>query len=100
MPAPLDPAPPDRGPTEELAAIPEITLEDFYARLSASGKRVPLEGILETTYRCNLRCVHCYVNKDAGDAAERASELPLERLLALVDEMAAAGTFHLLLTGG
>ena len=61
---------------------------------------MPLQGILETTYRCNLNCVHCYVNKPAGDAAARARELPLERLLRLVDEIAEAGALHVLLTGG
>jgi len=82
------------------AGIPEITLGDFVARLRPRERRLPLEGILETTYRCNLACVHCYVNQPAGDAAERARELSTERLLLLVDEIAAAGALNVLLTGG
>lgn len=82
------------------ASIPEITLGEFFARLEPRARRIPLEAILETTYRCNLRCAHCYVNKPAGDAACRAAELPTERLARLVDEIAEAGAFHVLLTGG
>ena len=82
------------------AGIPEISLGELFARMAPREKRVPLEGILETTYRCNLNCVHCYVNKAAGDAVERAQELSTERLLRLVDEIAAAGALNVLLTGG
>ena len=82
------------------AGIPEISLGEFIAKMAPREKRVPLEGILETTYRCNLNCVHCYVNKAAGDAVERAQELSTERLLRLVDEIAAAGALNVLLTGG
>jgi radical SAM protein with 4Fe4S-binding SPASM domain len=82
------------------APIPEISLGDFFAGLSPRERRVPLEGVLETSYRCNLNCVHCYVNKPAGDREARQAELPLERLLRLVDEIVEAGCWHVLLTGG
>ena len=62
--------------------------------------RVPLNGVIETTFRCNLRCVHCYVNEAAGDAAETARELDTERLKKLIDEIADQGCLFLLLTGG
>lgn len=80
-------------------ALPEITIEEFARRLRA-GRRVPLEGTIETTYRCNLRCAHCYVNEAAGDAAEAARELPTARLLELIDEVVERGGLYLLLTGG
>lgn len=81
-------------------ALEEVTLGQFVAGLLPQARRVPLQGILETSYRCNLNCVHCYVNLPAGDKAARARELPLERLLHLVDEMVDAGVLQLLLTGG
>ena len=81
-------------------ALEEVTLGEFVTRLEPTKRRVPLQGILETTYRCNLNCVHCYVNLPAADPAARARELPLERLLRLVDEMADAGVLQVLLTGG
>jgi len=81
-------------------ALDEVTLGEFVTRLEPTKRRVPLQGILETSYRCNLNCVHCYVNLPAGDRAARARELPLERLIRLVDEMAEAGVLQVLLTGG
>ncbi len=76
--------------------------EKSFAALSfgAPGARAPVNGILETTFRCNLRCVHCYVNEDQGDAAEVARELDTPRLLKLIDEIADQGCFFLLMTGG
>ena len=49
-----------------------------------------------TTQRCNLRCGHCYLA--AGKAAPE--ELTLEEGARLIDELAAAGTRMLILTGG
>ena len=66
----------------------------------APGSRAPVNGTIETTFRCNLRCVHCYVNEDPGDAAEIARELDTPRLLKLIDEIADQGCFFLLMTGG
>ena len=40
------------------------------ASASRRGRRIPVEGMIETTYRCNLRCVHCYVNEPVGDRAD------------------------------
>ena len=51
------------------AEIPEVPFPDLVARLRASGRRLPLEGTIETTFRCNLECVHCYVNEPVGDLA-------------------------------
>ncbi|HEX6737040.1 MAG TPA: radical SAM protein [Vicinamibacteria bacterium] len=83
-----------------MLPIQEITLAQFFDQLDVHQKRIPVEGILETTFRCNLGCVHCYVNQPAGSAEERSREVPLPRLKALVDEMAEAGCVNLLLTGG
>lgn len=83
-----------------MAAVPEISLSQLLEESGAYARRTPLEGTLETTFRCNLACVHCYVNQPAADRKERASELSLERLLRLVDEIAAEGCLDLLLTGG
>ena len=32
---------------------------DFTRRVMAA--RIPLDGSIELTHRCNLRCVHCYL---------------------------------------
>lgn len=82
------------------AAIPEIDFADFLSGLSIAENRVPFEGTLETTFRCNLNCVHCYVNKPAGDPEEKRRELSTDRLKRLVDEIVAEGGFDVLFTGG
>lgn len=84
----------------ETAPLPEITLPELFAEWDVAGRRVPVEGVLEPTFRCNLGCVHCYVNQPAGSAEERAKELPTARLQRVIDEIADAGCLNLLMTGG
>jgi radical SAM protein with 4Fe4S-binding SPASM domain len=81
-------------------AIPEISLGELMVEMDAEARRIPLQGTIEPTFRCNLACVHCYVNEPAGAAGVRARELDTARILALVDEIAEAGCLSLLLTGG
>ncbi len=81
-------------------SIPERSGREFVAGLALRQARLPLEGVVETTFRCNLNCVHCYVNLPAGDRKAREAELTTARLLRLLDELAEAGTLTLLLTGG
>lgn len=52
---------------------------------------------LEITWRCNLRCLHCYV-----DATElrRCDELTLGEIETILDEAVALGVEELSLTGG
>jgi MoaA/NifB/PqqE/SkfB family radical SAM enzyme len=81
-------------------AVAEVPLSQLLEEAGDYARRTPLEGTLETTFRRNLSCVHCYVNEPAADLRARARELPQERLLGLVDAIAAAGCLDLLLTGG
>jgi radical SAM protein with 4Fe4S-binding SPASM domain len=81
-------------------AIPEITLAQLYDELQVEARRLPISGTLETTFRCNLDCVHCYVNQPAGDRAAQEKELSTDRAKRLIDEIAEAGGLNLLLTGG
>ena len=67
-------------------------LQEVIARCSRLN--VPAQAVLELTYRCNLSCVHCYV-----DLAE-TDELTLEEWQGVVDQLKAAGTIYLLFTGG
>lgn len=64
------------------------------------GRRFPLGGTLELTERCNLACVHCYINQPAGSPAARSRELSTTEVTSLLDRMADAGCLFLLLTGG
>ncbi|MFA5028420.1 MAG: radical SAM protein, partial [Candidatus Methylomirabilota bacterium] len=80
--------------------IPEITFREFADRLDLEARHVPIEGTIETTFRCNLRCAHCYVNRPIGDREARSRELSSARLLGLIDEIAEAGCLALTFTGG
>ncbi len=83
-----------------MSLIPEITPSEFWKRIDLRERRIPIDGAVETTYRCNLRCAHCYVNEAAGDREIQSRELPLERLKRLIDEIVEQGCLFLLLTGG
>jgi radical SAM protein with 4Fe4S-binding SPASM domain len=81
-------------------AIPEISLTQLYEEQQFLARRVPVEGCIETSFRCNLNCVHCYVNRPVRHPEETAKEMSQEQLRRLIDEIADAGCIHLLLTGG
>jgi radical SAM protein with 4Fe4S-binding SPASM domain len=55
---------------------------------------IPIQAALELTYRCNLHCSHCYVDLKETD------ELSVEEWKRVLDQLKAAGTLYLLLTGG
>jgi len=55
---------------------------------------VPLSVQLDLTYRCNERCVHCYLDH------EDHGELTTAEITSLLDQLAAAGVFILTLSGG
>src|ERR1700674_3538360 len=55
---------------------------------------IPLSVQLDLTYRCNERCVHCYLDHhDHG-------EMTTAEIKDLLDQMAAAGVFYLTSSGG
>jgi radical SAM protein with 4Fe4S-binding SPASM domain len=55
---------------------------------------IPLNVHLDLTYRCNERCVHCYLDHhDHG-------EMTTAEIKDLLDQMADAGVFYLTISGG
>jgi radical SAM protein with 4Fe4S-binding SPASM domain len=62
--------------------------------LRALKQGIPLRVHLDLTYRCNERCVHCYLDHDDH------GELTTGEVLDLLDQMAAAQVFFLTLSGG
>ena len=55
---------------------------------------IPIIVQLDLTYRCNERCVHCYLDH------EDHGEMTTAEIKHLLDEMAAAGVRFLTLSGG
>ncbi|MEJ2430235.1 MAG: radical SAM protein [Deltaproteobacteria bacterium] len=85
-----------------MSCIDEISIQDYARRLikHPQGKRIPLSGTLELTFRCNNRCLHCYVNQPAHHEKAREKELSSTEIHRFLDDMAQEGTLWLLLTGG
>lgn len=83
-------------------ACPEISLGEWGKDLRASmqGRRLPLGATLEVTERCNMACVHCYINQPAVARQALATEMSLEEIKVVLAQMLKAGVLHLLLTGG
>jgi AdoMet-dependent heme synthase len=67
-------------------------LEQMGAKALRLG--IPLGVQLDLTYRCNERCVHCYLDHD--DHGEMTSA----EIKDLLDQLAAAGVFFLTISGG
>ena len=55
---------------------------------------IPLGAQVDLTYRCNERCVHCYLDHDDH------GELTHAEITDLLDQLAEAGVFFLTISGG
>jgi radical SAM protein with 4Fe4S-binding SPASM domain len=78
-------------------SLPELTYAEFGARMMRAGgsARAPLSGSIEITFKCNLRCVHCYIPDYSG--RNEMSTCEIQRILS---EAADEGCLWMLLTGG
>lgn len=86
----------------DCASLPSLELGEWAAELlePLQGKRFPLAATFELTDRCNLKCVHCYINQPAGSVSHRAEELTTEQVKQVLDKMVDAGALFVTLTGG
>jgi MoaA/NifB/PqqE/SkfB family radical SAM enzyme len=65
-------------------------------RALATEQRIPIEGSIELTFKCNIKCSHCYcVHCDWKDV-----ELSTTEWLGHIDAMADNGCVWLLISGG
>lgn len=55
---------------------------------------VPISVHLDVTYRCNERCVHCYLDHDDH------GEMTTAEIKGILDQLAEAGVFFLIFSGG
>jgi len=64
--------------------------------MSAKALRlgIPLSVQLDLTYRCNERCIHCYLDHDDH------GEMTTPEITSLLDQLAEAGVFFLTMSGG
>lgn len=60
----------------------------------AMAEAIPLSVHWDLTWRCDHKCVHCYLTE------RRQPELSLDECVAVLDQLAEAGTLMLLISGG
>lgn len=77
--------------------IPDLRYSSFskHLHLKKESERVPLEGMIEVTSRCNLNCRHCYIKDNSVK-----DELSYDECCRIIDEIADAGCLWLTFTGG
>jgi radical SAM protein with 4Fe4S-binding SPASM domain len=80
----------DLGSAEHMRRFAARALQD----------RVPISCSFDVTYRCNLRCVHCYGGHLVAQGPAQAGELGTDETLRLLREVADAGCLDLLVSGG
>ncbi|MBN1472347.1 MAG: radical SAM protein [Syntrophaceae bacterium] len=61
--------------------------------------RLPLEGNIDLTYRCNNHCRHCWLSIPA-DSKEKKKELAFDEIRRIVDEARAMGCRRWNISGG
>ena len=67
-------------------------LEEMNRKATAQG--IPLSAHLDITWRCNERCVHCYLDHDGKD------EMSTAEIKDVIRQLADCGTFFLSISGG
>ncbi len=86
----------------ECQVIPLTSYSEFSNRINnkTANQRIPIDGSIEVTARCNLKCVHCYINLPAGDIEAKNKELTYKEICNILDQIVDEGCLWLLLTGG
>jgi len=81
----------------ECPHIPIIPHRKFSKRIynKAVSERIPLAGEIELTFRCNLKCAHCYVVYEL-----KKKEMTYKEICHILDEITEAGCLWFLITGG
>jgi MoaA/NifB/PqqE/SkfB family radical SAM enzyme len=78
-------------------------MSDTYPYLSVDRlhavPRLPLEGHLDLTYRCNNTCRHCWLWL-APNASQQADELSFNEICSIADQARALGTRRWDISGG
>ena len=77
--------------------IPSMNYGEFSKLLQSRAieKRLPVTGSFDLTSRCNLRCVHCYIQ-----GTYWGNELTCSEICGILDQVAEEGCLWLVLTGG
>jgi radical SAM protein with 4Fe4S-binding SPASM domain len=78
----------------------KMTLYDQFAGDvfdKAKRARSPIQGDIDITSRCNLKCAHCYIQ---GSSLKDEHELSYEEICRIFDQIADEGCLWMCITGG
>lgn len=77
--------------------LPSIRYTEFSKTIHEVVEKtnIPISGAFEITFRCNMRCTHCYVPRKTFP-----KETTTQEIFKIIDEIAEAGCLWLLITGG
>jgi len=77
--------------------ITEVEYRDFSLDFhqKTASKPIPIKGQIELTFRCNLKCVHCYVVEEKAK-----HELSFQEIIDILDQVHQEGCLWLSFTGG
>jgi radical SAM protein with 4Fe4S-binding SPASM domain len=81
---------------------PQLGSAEYMSRFTwrTRKERLPLSGAFDLTYRCNLRCIHCYGGHLVSQAEQSVDELGTDVVCGLLSEAAEAGCLNVLFSGG
>ncbi|MCK4648719.1 radical SAM protein [bacterium] len=86
----------------ECPHISEINYRKFSGDIHSKvvAERIPINGSIETTFRCNLNCVQCYCNLPISDKTAAQQELTYREICDIIDQVVEEGCLWLAFTGG
>ena len=70
---------------------------DYYQKIvkKTVDENIPFTVHFDLTYKCNLKCVHCYVTEE-----KEKKELSTEEVKSIIDQLREANTLYLTFSGG
>lgn len=80
-----------------LSCAHKLSYGNFSEKLHQESlkRKLPIDGIIELTLKCNLKCGHCYCSQDPA-----RKELSAEEIFKIIDHVTEAGCLWLGFTGG
>jgi radical SAM protein with 4Fe4S-binding SPASM domain len=71
----------------------DVYLDRLERKMLLGGR--PINGQIDLTYRCNLKCQHCFITRE-----ENKKELSFEEVISIINKIREAGCLWLSFSGG